>query len=253
MGRTMDAGRLAAGLIWLASTAGAQDAELTILVDGALLEHGGVVEVTAVASPDAPIASQTIALIDRYAQVQFRYPEGASYSYHFQPAPDAMARQGMELFATEPLSVGTKTVDEPNGPQKSDWRSVRVFPFAEYGGSDIETRTSAAWGETQAFSDPPPANHWGARALMGIFDTSGNRRTVALICRDDHAVSICAPNAQDALLMEALWWRSIADGRLERLRYNGLQDCYDSGGLFHRPERCEAEPGRGWPTYRSAD
>ncbi|MEM8693002.1 MAG: hypothetical protein AAGG57_14105 [Pseudomonadota bacterium] len=244
---------LAVGLIWIANALVAQDADLTIFVDGPLLEHGGAVEVTAVPASDISSDPQTITLSDRYARVQLRYPEGASYNYRFRPVPEAMEQDGMERFATEALSVGSRTVDGPNGPQDADWRSIRVQPFAEYGGADPAERTSAAWGETQAFADPPPANHWGARSLRWVFDTFGNRRTVGLICKDNAAVSICTPDPEDALLMEALWWRSIAEGRLERLRHNSLQECYDSGGFLSRPKRCEGEPGRGWPTYLPVD
>jgi|GEM_PF-2905032 len=241
--------RLAALMILAASAAAAQDADLTILVDGDLLEHGGVVEVTAVPVADTSTTPQTITLTDRYVRVQLRHRPGASYNYRFRPVPDAMSREGMNLFGTEALSIGGRTVDLPDGPTAADWRSVRVPPFAEYGAQSPAEQTDAAWGKTQAFADPPPANHWGARAMGEVFDTFGERRTVGLICVDDAAVSICTPNPDHALLMEALWWRSIAEGRLERLRHNSLRACYDSGGFFGRPETCNAEPGDGWPTH----
>lgn len=247
------AGRLAAVIIWTASATMAQDADLTIFVNGALLEHGGVVEVTAMPSADAAVEAQQITLTDRYVQVQLPYTAGASYNYRFRPAPDVTAQEGMDLFATEALSVGGRTVEGPDGPQDGDWRSIRVLPFAEYGGAGNAERTTAAWGQTQAFADPPPANHWGARALPQAFDTFGNRRTVGLICRDEGAIRICTPDPDDALLLEALWWRSIAEGRLERLRHDSLRACYDGGGIFGRPDRCEEEPGDGWPSYRPAD
>ncbi|MFV0475445.1 MAG: hypothetical protein ACK5MQ_14740 [Pikeienuella sp.] len=246
--------RLAALLALAAGAAVAQDADLTILVDGPLLEHGGVVEVAVVAAPDVSTAPQTITLTDRYARVTLRDPDGAGYRYRFRPVPAAMTREGMDRFLTEELSYGSHQVDGPDGsPQEADWRSIRVRPFAEYGGPDEATRVAAAWGETERFADPPPANHWGARALPWAFDTFGDRRTVRLICEDDGAVTVCAPDPDDALLMEALWWRSIAEGRLERLRHNALRACYDGGGVFGSPERCEGEAGRGWPTYRPAD
>ena len=69
----------------------------------------------------------------------------------------------------------------------------------------------------------------------------------------DSAVTVCTPHPDDALLMEALWWRAIAEGRLERLRHDALRACYDGGGLFGRPERCDPVPGRGWPTYEPRD
>lgn len=223
--------------VWNAWAAMAQDADVTFLVDGPLLAHGGVVEVSPVPVADADTTPITLTLTDRYARVRFSYPEGASYSYRFRPVPDAMDREGMDQFRTELLSYG------------SGGDTIRVFPFEEYGAPDDATRTNAAWGQTQRFADPPPANHWGARALPLAFDTFGNRRTVGLICRDDGTLSVCTPDPEDALLLEALWWRSIAEGRLERLRHDALRDCYDSGGLLNRPALCGAVPGRGWPAY----
>ncbi|MEL6957827.1 MAG: hypothetical protein AAGL89_02605 [Pseudomonadota bacterium] len=217
------------------SGAAAQDADLTIEVRGDLLEHGGVVEV--------------IALTDRYAQVFLPYPEAGSYAYRFVPDGSQPDRAGLDRFRTEALTIGGRDVDGVEG----DMRRIRVFPFEEYGGADDATRTSAAWGETQAFADVPPANHWGARALPWVFDTFGDRRTVGLICGMQGAVEVCTPDPADTLLMEALWWRSIAEGRLERLRNNALRDCYDGGGLLGRPSRCEAVAGDGWPTYQPAD
>ena len=241
--------------IWVCSAcaAFAQDADLTIFVDGPLLEHGGVVEVTAVPLLNGSPTAQTITLSDRYARVQLPFLEGARYTYRFRPVPDVTERDGMDQFLTEILSFAGRNVDGPDGQIDADWRSVRVFPFQEYAGIDEATRVSAAWGETQAFMDPPPANHWGARALPFAFDTFGNRRTVGLICHESGAVTVCKPDPADALLLEALWWREIAEGRLERLRHDALQECYDSGGLFRRPDRCEGDAGRGWPNYRPAD
>jgi hypothetical protein len=239
-----------AGLLTVAHAANAQDADLTIWVAGSLFEHGGVVEVTALPSEDGSSAPQTITVSDRYARVQFRHPVGESYNYRFEPSSELPAQAGIELFKTEALSVGGRTVETANGPVEGDWRSIRILPFEEYGGEDDATRTAAAWGETVTFAAQPPANHWGARALPWAFDTFGNRRTVRLICNDQNAVTVCTPDPDDALLLEALWWRQIAEGRLGRLRHDALRDCYDSGWFFARPDRCEGEAGRGWPSYR---
>lgn len=219
-------------------------------MDGALLEHGGVIEVTAVPIQDAPVAPRTITLTDRYVRVHLPYREDVSYKYRLRPVPGAMAREGMDRFITEELSFGGRTVEGQDGQIEADWRSVRVVPYEEYGGPDDATRASAAWGETQAFADPPPANHWGARALPRMFDNFGNQRTVRLICADNGAISVCTPDPDDALLIEALWWRAIAEERLERLRHVALTKCYDSGGIWGRPDRCKGKPGRGWPSYQ---
>ncbi|MGL4319582.1 MAG: hypothetical protein ACRCS3_01840 [Paracoccaceae bacterium] len=246
-------GWLAAGFISLAGAASGQDADLTIFVDGALLEHGGLIVLDAAPSAEAPSAPQTITLTDRFARITLRYPEGASYTFRLRPSPDAAQRPGLDLFTTQALSVGSKTVDGPNGPEEMDSQDIRVLPFAEYGAAEPIERISAAWGETQEFDDVPPANVWGARALPWVFDTFGDRRIVRLICTDQANVSVCTPDPQDALLMEALWWRAIAEGRLERLQDNALSACYDSGGLFGRPSFCDGAPGDGWPVFVPAD
>jgi len=215
----------------------AQHADLTIYVDGALLEHGGVVEVIPVATADLDPEPLSLTLTDRYARIRFPYPEGASYTYRFRPVEEALSREGIDRFQTELLSYGTAG------------EVIRVFPFEEYGAPDEGTRTYAAWGVTQQFADPPPANHWGARALPHAFDTFGNRRTVGLICREDGPLSVCTPDPEDALLLEALWWRAIAEGRLGRLQHDALRDCYDGGTRLNRPEHCNGVPGRGWPAF----
>ncbi len=245
--------RWVVAIILSAGAAVAQDADLTILVDGPLLEHGGLVEVTAVPSANTPTDAQTITVTDRYVRIELPYAQGASYNYRFRPVPAAKSREGMERFVTEALRTGGRTIEGPDGPVEGDFRSVRVLPFAEYGGADDAIRTDAAWGQTQSFADLPPANHWGARALPWVFDTFGDRRTVGMMCGDQSGIEVCTPDPKDALLMEALWWRKIAEGRLERLRHNALAACYDSGGLFGRPDSCDGVSGRGWPEYRPAN
>lgn len=246
-------GWLVAGVMAVAGAAVAQDADLTIFVDGALLEHGGLVEVSMLAVPDGTTQPQIVTLTDRYAQITLRYPVGASYNFRFRPAPDAADRAGLNNFSTAALGVGTKTETGPDGEQEYDTQEIWVFPFAAYGGGGPAESISAIWGETQEFDDPPPANVWGARALPQVFDTFGDRRGVGLICTDTGAVNVCTPDPGDALLMEALWWRAIAEGRLERLRFNALDACYEGGGLLGRPERCTEDAGDGWPAYVPAD
>lgn len=248
---------LAAVLMMAGGVAFGQDADLTILVGGAMLDHGGVVEVLALPVAGASSTPQTITLTDRYARIELRFPEGASYNFRFRPvadpAADQASRAGMDLFATQSLTVGTHTIDGPDGLQDWDYQAIRVLPFAEYGASDPAERILAAWGQTEGYSDVPPANYWGARALPEIFEATGDKRAVGLICVETGTVRTCTPDPKDALLLEAIWWRSIAEGRLERLRDNALSDCYDSGGLFNRPERCTDAAGDGWPAYVPAD
>jgi len=83
----------------------AQAADLTIFVDGDLLEHGGVVEVTTARTPDAPSGAQSITLTDRFATVLLRHLPDTKYGLRFQVAPDAAPRDGLEKFATELLAL----------------------------------------------------------------------------------------------------------------------------------------------------
>jgi hypothetical protein len=240
-------------LLWMTGAVAAQDAELTILVEGPLLEHGGVVDVLAVKRPGASVAPRIITLSDRYARIELPYPDGATYAYRFRPVNTETGRDGIDQFATEALTVSSRTVEGPDGPEEASMRSIRVLPFAEYGNASEAERTEVAWGVTQRHDAPPPANYWGARAMAYAFDTFGDRRTVGLLCQDQAGLRVCTPDPKDALLLEALWWRKIAEGRLERLRHDALAACYDSGGLLRRPARCDAVPGRGWPSYEPAE
>ena len=241
------------GVTVLAGKAFAQDADVTIFVGGALLDLGGVVDVRVAAAAGATVVPQTITLTDRFARITFQYPPEGSYNFRFRPAPDAAAREGMDRFTTMALSVGTLYLDGPEGEQEFDTQTIRVLPFAEYGAADPAERTAAAWGQTQEYADVPPANEWGARALEVLFETDPEDGGIGLICDSGQAVTVCTPDVQDALLMEARWWRSVAEGRLERLRHDALTACYDGGGLFGRPERCDEDAGDGWPTYVPAD
>jgi hypothetical protein len=244
---------LAVAMMWMAHAAFAQDADLTIFVGGALLDHGGMVEVRALAVPDLEAVPQTITVTDRFARVTLRYNPAASYNFRFRPAPDTGAREGLERFSTQGLSVGSLVELVDGIEQEYDTQDIRVLPFAEYGAADPVERVIAEWGETQAFADPPPANIWGARALPQVFDTTGDRRIVRLICADQDDTTVCTPDPADDLLMEALWWREIAEARLERLRDRALAACYDSGGLFSRPESCEPFADDGYPAYRPVE
>jgi hypothetical protein len=243
---------LLAGIVALAPAAFAQDAEVTILIGGDLLDHGGVVDVRALAAAGASVAPQTITVTDRYARITFRYPPGASYNFRFRPVADALARKGMDDFTTVPLSIGSLSLDGTGGLQEFDTQTIHVLPFAAYGASEPVERVAAAWGETEGYDAKPPAHEWGARALDGLFHDVPEEGPIGLICADVQAVTVCTPDPQDALLMEALWWRSIAEGRLERLRSDALTACYDSRG-DDRPASCEGVAGLGWPAYVPAD
>jgi hypothetical protein len=205
--------------------------------------------------PDPGIVAepQTVILTERFTRILVAYPGDGSYRFGFRPVPEALERDGMDRFATELLRYGGRSVPDGDARKEYDFQAIRVFPFAEYGGESEARRVDAAWGVVERYADPPPANHWGARALMGVFDASGEKRVPRLVCIEDGGLEICRSDPEDALLKEALWWRAIAEGRLERLRHDALTACYDSGGLFQRPATCEAEAGRGWPAYRPAE
>ncbi|MEO0372505.1 MAG: hypothetical protein AAF231_13690 [Pseudomonadota bacterium] len=240
--------------LFLAGNAGAEEPDVIFEVSGDLFEHGGLVEVWAIpADGDGPFEQQIVRLTDRYAKVEMPYDTRDGYTYRFRAAEDAPQAPNPDAFGTEPLSIGTRFITRDDEEIEADARSVRVLPMAEHGGKEEGVRAVAAWGTTQRYDDPPPANHWGARALMRMFEPRGTRRVPGLTCRQEGLLRICTPDPEDALLLEALWWRAVAEARLERLRHNALRACYDSGGLFGRPDRCDATPGRGWPEYEPAN
>jgi hypothetical protein len=249
----MIARSLAAVVLFWVTAVAAQDADLTILVDDRLLEHGGVVELWVY--PDAEIlaGSRTVILTERFTRILLAYPEGGTYRFRFRPVPETMERDGMDRFVTELLRYGGRGQYDGDEWKEYDFQAIRVFPFQEYGSESEAERINAAWGVVERYADPPPANHWGARALMGVFDASGEKRVPRLVCTEDGGLEICQSDPEDALLKEALWWREIAEGRLERLRHDALQGCYDGGGPLSRPTSCAGEAGRGWPSFRPAE
>ena len=216
---------------------------------GDLYLHGGVVEVFAVPSDDDDGSQQTLTLTDRYARVELTYDPQGTYLYRFKAAQDVPRNPSLDGFATAEMTIGSRRWDGPNGPLDVDYRAVRVPPMAEHSGVSEAARATAAWGTVERYDDPPPANVWGARALTDVFEKRGEKRHVRVICEEEGRVRVCSPDPDDALLMEALWWRAIAEGRLERMRHDALKACYDSGGLFGRPDFCVPVHGRGWPEY----
>lgn len=245
---------LACVIALLPAPAVARDADLTILVDGQLFELGGVVEVLAVAEPGATGFDQEITLQDRFARITLTYAPGATYRYRFRPAPAAMAQPGATRFLSEALTVGGRDIGEGDDRQSADYRAIRVFPHAEYAEPGSIESILAAWGDPDSQSSPPPANHWGARSLAGVFDDRPWRPSPRLTCRaQGDQVSVCTPDPADALLMQALWWESIAMSRLERLRHDALRGCYESRGTAERPRSCAPVAGRGWPAFEPDD
>lgn len=251
----MRPGNLAIVALLLLAANGVAASDLTITVGGDLLRHGGVVTVYPV--PVAPDVwaretggenAATIALDSRYTEVQLRYPSDATYTYRFRPAegtPDAKAH------GTQVLSV-IGTDENDRGPQmkagftdawSSGGRIIRVPSLAEVSGPDETTRTMARWGETEGRDAVPPADERSARALLPVVEFGPEG--LPLQCAGDGRVQVCTIARERWPLLEARWWRSIAEQRLERLRDHALRRCYDStwlGGGTCTPDPQSDEP-----------
>ncbi|MGR3795961.1 hypothetical protein [Vannielia sp. SX4] len=235
----------------MARVASAQEVEIIVYVDGDLLEHGGLVELTAAEFDATPDQRYEVTVSERYAKLTLLRPRGTKYTFRFRPSPAHSDRDGIEEFSTETLTVGSHGVDTPEGTVQGDYRAVRVFPFNEYGSAYEATRIATAWGQTNR-GMPPPANAWGAMSLKAVFAFPGDT-PVGLLCDDLGALSVCTPDPADQLLLEAKWWQAIAEARLERLRHDALRDCYDSGNWLSKPASCKGIKGRGYPEYRPAN
>ncbi|MCX8571179.1 hypothetical protein [Aminobacter sp. MET-1] len=244
-------------LIAVSDSAGEPLPDLTIDLNGDLLNHGGVVVVYTIPVPpdawtktvgDSPATN--IRLDGRYAEVQLRYPKGGRFAYRFRPVegtPDAHAH------ATQVLSViGTDMEDR--GPQMTagfenaysdGGQIIRVPPLAELTGQDEPTRTMARWGETERNDAPPPADQRSARALVGI--VRHGPEPIPLRCNGDQLAQVCTIPGDRWPVLEARWWRAIAEQRLERLRDRALRRCYDSS--WSGGGRCEPDPESDEPAY----
>ena len=238
---------LVSGWTLAASAVIAQDSDLTILVEGDLFELGGLVEVLSEERDGASTAPREVTVSDRFARIRLPYPTGGSYNFRFRPGPEAAERDGAEDLLTRRETIGSCY----EGDTELDYSAIWVFPYDLYA-AELATQVGAAWGETVGYAAQPPGNRWGARALMGAFGDRGDFPSPGLICSDTDGMEVCKPDPADRLLMEALWWRALAEGRLERLRHDALRDCYDGGGLFGRPERCDPVVAE-WPEYEPAD
>lgn len=242
------------GVLVAAATA-ASAADLTIEIEGDLLRHGGVVTVHPIPTPETDIAGEfptkPVRISARYAEVQMRYPSGSKHVFRFRAA---QGEPQAHLFKTQPLSVmgidaqgrSTQMKVGFEGAYSSGGQIIRVLPRNEWGGSDDATRTAARWGKTEAYTDPPPADHRSARALLGVVvDT---HRPEPLGCDGDGSVMVCTIAADRWPAVEALWWRAIAEQRLERLHDYALRRCYDS--QWFRTKTCEPQPETDEPSYR---
>lgn len=229
---------------------------LTLSVGGDLFRHGGVVVLYPIPAPagesiEAAAEPKPLRLEARYAQVQLRYPAGGHYTFRFRPAddgPDAAAfrTQLLSVIGTDEQGRGNEVHDGFAGSYTSGGQIVRVLPHDEWGGPSEADRTNARWGMTQRYDAPPPADNRDARALIGVMDDDARR--IPLRCEGDARVQACTVEPARWPGVEALWWRAIAEGRLERLHYHALRRCYDAQWFARRT--CEADPDADEPRFR---
>ncbi|WP_313664705.1 hypothetical protein [Shinella sp.] len=236
--------------------AGASDANLTIEVSGALLEHGGVVTIYPIPitpedlrAPDEEAADR-VAVTSRYAEVQLKYPMNGKYVFRFRNPAETPDDQKL---GTQPLSViGTDNQDR--GPQmtagfkdaySSGGQVIRVLPRAEYAAESEAARTNARWGKVEGNDALPPADERGARALAAIVGYGMSDFTFQ--CTGNASVQVCTIPPDQWPALDMRWWRDIAEARLERLDHHALRRCYNSSWLGGGT--CEADPQSDEPAY----
>jgi hypothetical protein len=249
---------IALSLLGSLATAHATVSDLTIEVTDALLKHGGVVTVYPIkvsaeewAAGMAPNATTMVRLETRYTEIQLRYPANGTYIYRFRSVETKAPAERHPTFVIS--IIGTDEKDQ--GPQmkagfkdaySSGGRTIRVPALAEISGEDEATRTNARWGKIEGIDTPPPADERSARALDVI---AGNYQQRALYaCSGGTNVQVCTIPAEQWPRLEALWWRAIAEQRLERLDHHALRRCYDSSWLGGG--KCDPVPGSDEPEYR---
>ena len=227
-------------------------ATLTLDVGGDLFRYGGVVVVYPIPTPAKVEAAgdpkPLLRLGARYAQVQLRYPAGGSYTFRFRPAEKG---PGTAIFQTQLLTViGTDEKDRGPlmqegfaGAYSSGGQVIRVLPRDEWGGEDEATRSNARWGKTQLYADPPPADGRSARALVSVVDDP--MRRVPLRCEGDGRVQACTVAAERWPAIEALWWRAIAEQRLDLLYDHALRRCQES-----HVRTCRDDPDADEPQFQ---
>lgn len=231
---------------------------LTLAIGGDLFRHGGVVvvypiPVTAGQDSDAVGELKPLPLEARYAEVQLRYPATGRSVFRFRVAeegPDTAAfrTQLLTIIGTDMEGRGPEMHEGFSGARSSGGQVIRVLPRDEWGGSDEVTRTHARWGMTrdQGYDAPPPADQRSARGLMALMEDSSRR--VPRRCEGDARVQACIIAAEHWPRVETLWWRQIAEARLERQYYHALRRCYDAQRF--RSRQCEQNPDADEPEFR---
>lgn len=248
---------LAVFLLGIGKSIAAPASDLTIEVSGNLLKYGGVVIVYDIpVSPEvwpATIgdnATGKIQIDARYAEVQLRYPRGGEFAYRFRavegtPDADKFGTQVLSIIGTDMEDRGPQMTAGFNEAYSSGGRIVRVPPIAELAGPGDADRSAARWGETQRYDDPPPADQRSARALVAII--RDGQKKIPLQCNGDPLVQLCLIANDQWRDLDALWWRAIAEQRLERLQHYALRRCYDSS--WFGGGTCKDDPASDEPAY----
>ncbi len=229
---------------------------LVLEIEGDLLRHGGVVVLYPIPVPAGeeskiPGEPKPLHLAARYDEVQMLYPAGGEYIFSFHAAEDG---SGTATFRTQLLTIigtdeqgrGIQMREGFEGRYTSGGQVIRVLPHAEWAAPDEATRSNARWGRTEAYADPPPADERDARALASVMDDSFHR--VPLVCEGDARAKACTVPQDRWAAVEALWWRSIAEERLERLNFYALNRCYEK--QWFRSRTCEDDPDSDEPEFR---
>lgn len=240
-----------AAIMWPVHLIAQVDTDLTIYVSGDLWEHGGVVLIHPIPTAHEIADPQhDLTLTQRYAEVQFLYPQTLSYRFRFRPGPDQARDSAASKFATQRTSIGGVGGDGLGpemqhgfvGQKTSGSQTIRILPYQEY--ADAPT---PYWGETQGINAVPPADVRSARVLEAIMRFQGND-PIALACNGGPTVQTCVIASVDRAKAELRWWRGIAEQRLERLSYHALRDCYDNRSIF-ATGNCTGVAGSDEPTF----
>lgn len=245
--------RTASLVLAFAGPVAAQTVDVTFEVSGDMLTWGGAVQVMELPEQDWADAGDlaiVVPLTARYAEVQLRYPAAGDFVFRFRAADgsEGPSTQALMVHGTDMDGRGPTMERGFVGAVSAGGQTVRVLPLAEYAGEDDITRIYAAWGIVEGWAKPPPAHYWGARELAGVFGAFGSfGPRPDLICDDGAVVRLCTPDPAQSAMIDALWWRGLAEGRIERLRDRAVAACRDGQVLRNRP--CNPVPGTTWPEF----
>jgi hypothetical protein len=229
--------------------------DLTIEVGGDLALHGGVVTVYPIPvaveswSSDA-MTPAVIKLEARYAEIQLRYPAKGTFVYRFKPSDSKVATErhpshALSIIGTDEKNQGPQMTVGFKDAYSSGGRIIRIPARDEYAGQGEATRSNARWGKKEGWYPPPPANERSARSLTVVVEADSQRSK--LTCTGSALVQICGFSSEQWERVTALWWRQLAESRLERLDYFALRRCYDSS--FFGGVKCDENPTSNEPEY----